>query len=43
MLIAETIDDLIWRILNNKKKVIGTIMGESELIDEFIKNTEDER
>lgn len=40
MLIADTIDDLMWRILNNKKRVIGTIMGESELIEEFIKNTE---
>jgi SWI/SNF-related matrix-associated actin-dependent regulator 1 of chromatin subfamily A len=42
MLIAETIDELIWDILNKKKKIIGTIMGEEELIEEFIKQTENE-
>jgi len=40
MLIEKTIDILIWKILQNKKKVIGTIIGEDEIIDEFIKETE---
>ena len=38
MLIDDTIDTLVWDILNEKKKVIGTIMGEDEIITEFIKN-----
>ena len=29
MLIDDTIDTLVWNILNEKKKVIGTIMGET--------------
>jgi len=43
MLIDGTIDNLVWKILNNKKKVIGTIMGEDykpnpdEIIEEFLK------
>jgi hypothetical protein len=37
MLIEKTIDILIWKILQNKKKVIGTIIGEDEI---FIKETE---
>ena len=37
MLIDETIDTLVWDILNEKKKVIGTIMGEDDIIIEFIK------
>ena len=37
MLIDETIDTLVWGILNEKKKVIGTIMGEDDIIIEFIK------
>ena len=40
MLIDDTIDTLIWSILNNKKKVIGTIMGEDEIINEFINKIE---
>ena len=40
MLIDETIDTLVWDILNEKKKVIGTIMGEEEIIMEFIKKIE---
>ena len=40
MLIEKTIDILIWKILQNKKKIIGTIIGEDEIIDEFIKETE---
>jgi SWI/SNF-related matrix-associated actin-dependent regulator 1 of chromatin subfamily A len=41
MLIDDTIDTLVWRILNEKKKVIGTIMGEDDIITEFLKRTED--
>ena len=41
MLIEGTIDTLVWKILNEKKKVIGTIMGEDEIINEFINRTED--
>ena len=40
MLIDETIDTLIWYILNEKRKIIGTIMGEDEIINEFLKNIE---
>ena len=40
MLIDETIDTLIWHILNEKRKIIGTIMGEDEIINEFLKNIE---
>ena len=36
MLIDDTIDTLVWNILNEKKKVIGTIMGETEIITEFL-------
>ena len=41
MLIDRTIDTLVWKILNEKKKVIGTIMGEDEIINEFINRTQD--
>ena len=41
MLIDDTIDTLVWHILNEKKKVIGTIMGEDDIITEFLKRTED--
>jgi SWI/SNF-related matrix-associated actin-dependent regulator 1 of chromatin subfamily A len=43
MLIDGTIDNLVWKILNSKKKVISTIMGEDykpkpdEIIEEFLK------
>jgi hypothetical protein len=37
MLIDNTIDTLVWDILNEKKKVIGTIMGEDDIITEFLK------
>ena len=37
MLIDDTIDTLVWNILNEKKKVIGTIMGETDIITEFFK------
>lgn len=37
MLIDDTIDTLVWDILNEKKKVIGTIMGETDIITEFLK------
>ena len=37
MLIDDTIDTLVWDILNEKKKIIGTIMGEDDIIIEFIK------
>lgn len=40
MLIDDTIDTLVWYILNEKKKVIGTIMGEDEIMNEFLKKTE---
>jgi SWI/SNF-related matrix-associated actin-dependent regulator 1 of chromatin subfamily A len=40
MLIDDTIDTLVWHILNEKKKVIGTIMGEDDIINEFLKKTE---
>ena len=40
MLIEDTIDTLIWNILNKKKKIIGTIMGEDDIITEFINKTE---
>jgi SWI/SNF-related matrix-associated actin-dependent regulator 1 of chromatin subfamily A len=40
MLIDGTIDTLVWHILNEKKKVIGTIMGEDDVINEFLKKTE---
>ena len=36
MLIDDTIDTLVWNILNEKKKVIGTIMGETDIITEFL-------
>jgi SWI/SNF-related matrix-associated actin-dependent regulator 1 of chromatin subfamily A len=36
MLIDNTIDTLVWDILNEKKKVIGTIMGEDDIITEFL-------
>ena len=36
MLMDETIDTLVWDILNEKKKIIGTIMGEDDLITEFL-------
>lgn len=42
MLIDNTIDTLVWHILNEKKKIIGTIMGEDDIINEFIKKIEDE-
>jgi SWI/SNF-related matrix-associated actin-dependent regulator 1 of chromatin subfamily A len=40
MLIDDTIDTLVWEILNDKKKVIGSIMGEDDIINEFIKKIE---
>ena len=42
MLIDETIDTLVWDILNDKKKIIGTIMGENDIVEEFIKQVEDD-
>jgi len=42
MLIDKTIDTLIWKILQNKKKIIGTIIGEDEIITEFINETKNE-
>ena len=40
MLMDKTIDNLVWKILNDKKKVIGTIMGEDDIINEFLKQIE---
>jgi SWI/SNF-related matrix-associated actin-dependent regulator 1 of chromatin subfamily A len=40
MLMDDTIDNMVWDILNEKKKVIGTIMGEDEIIEEFLKQIE---
>ena len=34
--VVGTIDTLVWKILNEKKKVIGTIMGENDIITEFL-------
>jgi len=42
MLIDKTIDTLMWYILNEKKKVIGTIMGETDIITEFLKKIDNE-
>ena len=42
MLMDGTIDTLVWDILNEKKKIIGTIMGEDDIINEFINKIEDE-
>jgi len=42
MLMDKTIDNLVWKILNHKKKIIGTIMGENEIIEEFLKKIDDE-
>jgi len=42
MLIDDTIDTLVWDILNEKKKIIGTIMGEEDIIIEFLKKIENE-
>tara|TARA_R110000868_G_scaffold50769_1_gene161755 strand:+ start:1693 stop:3540 length:1848 start_codon:yes stop_codon:yes gene_type:complete len=41
MLIDETIDTLVWEILTEKKKVIDTIMGDDDIITEFINKIED--
>ncbi len=40
MLMDDTIDTLVWNILNEKKKVIGTIMGEDDIINEFLKKVD---
>jgi len=40
MLIDDTIDTLVWDILNEKKKIIGTIMGDDDIIIEFLKKIE---
>jgi SWI/SNF-related matrix-associated actin-dependent regulator 1 of chromatin subfamily A len=40
MLMDDTIDNMVWDLLNEKKKVIGTIMGEDEIIEEFLKMIE---
>ena len=42
MLMDKTIDNLVWKILNHKKKIIGAIMGENEIIEEFLKKIDDE-
>ena len=36
MLIDDTIDTLVWSILNEKKKIIGTIIGDDDIIKDFI-------
>jgi SWI/SNF-related matrix-associated actin-dependent regulator 1 of chromatin subfamily A len=41
MLIDNTIDTLVWDILNEKKIIIGTIMGEDDIITEFLKKIDD--
>ena len=41
MLIDDTIDTLVWNILNEKKKIINTIMGDDDIITEFINKVED--
>ena len=40
MLIDDTIDTLVWDILNEKKKIIDTIIGDDDIITEFINKTE---
>ena len=40
MLIDDTIDTLIWNILTEKKKIIDTIIGDNDIITEFINKTE---
>ena len=40
MLIDDTIDTLVWDILNEKKKIIDTIIGDEDIITEFINKTE---
>jgi SWI/SNF-related matrix-associated actin-dependent regulator 1 of chromatin subfamily A len=42
MLIDDTIDTLVWDILNEKKKIIGTIMGEDDIITEFLNKIDNE-
>ena len=42
MLMDDTIDTLVWDILNEKKKIIGTIMGEDDLITEFLNKIDNE-
>ena len=42
MLMDDTIDTLVWNILNEKKKVIGTIMGEDDIINEFLNKIDNE-
>ena len=41
MLIDNTIDTLVWNILNEKKKIIDTIMGDDDIITEFINKVDD--
>lgn len=41
MLIDDTIDTLVWNILNEKKKIIDTIMGDDDIITEFINKVDD--
>ena len=41
MLIDDTIDTLVWNILNEKKKIINTIMGDDDIITEFINKVDD--
>ena len=36
MLIDDTIDSLVWDILNEKKKIIDTIIGDDDIIIDFI-------
>ncbi len=40
MLIDNTIDTLVWDILNEKKKIIDTIIGDDDIITEFINKIE---
>ena len=42
MLMDDTIDTLLWDILNEKKKIIGTIMGEDDIITEFLNKIDNE-
>ena len=41
MLIDDTIDTLVWNILNEKKKIIDTIIGDDDIITEFINKVDD--
>lgn len=40
MLIDGTIDTMVWHVLKHKKKIINTIIGDNEILNEIIKDGE---